>query len=202
MRTCGLHDKEKNTTCMSTQNPSFHGSASHRSHTHKTFLQTIHTIKAEFGPTKTLSAWSKAGRKTRQQEIARADQLLNQPDLDGDRVLLLVEHVTVVNGPDRQETDSSIFYDKGSTCSMITSRLVKKLQLQTKKKTLIVQSFMHTQTMDSEFAVIEIKREDGKVEQLRAYVVEEITTMAAITISATVRSKFSPTTPWPSGNVS
>ena len=60
---------------------------------------------------------------------------------------------------------------------MLTARMAKKLGLKTENRVLVVQSFMHTQTMDSEFTVLEILKEDGSVEQIKAYEVEDITTV-------------------------
>ena len=113
-----------------------------------TITQAQEATAAQAAPcaTATKAAPDTAGRKTRLEEMKRADELLKQTDLDGDRVLMLVQKVTAVSGNDRKEHTTSDFYDKGSTCSMVTRGLVHRLGLPTEKRVLVVQSFMQTQT--------------------------------------------------------
>ena len=92
--------------------------------------------------------------------MKEAIRLLNEPDLDGDRILLLVQETTIVTGEDRVQKKTSIFFDKGSTCSMVTKALVQRLNLQSLKKTLIVQSFRHTEAIDTEYVVLEPLKTD------------------------------------------
>ena len=127
------------------------------------------------------------GKKTRQEEMKRAAVLLTQEDLDGDRVMMLVQQVTAVSGTDRKENVTSAFFYKGSTCSMVTSSLVNRLGLPTEKKVLVVQSFLHTQTINTQFTVIELLRDDGNLEQIRAYVVDKITTLAQVVVPDEIR---------------
>ena len=77
---------------------------------------------------------------------------------------------------------------------MVTSRLVAMLGLATEKKILLVQSFMHTQTMDSEFAVLELFREDCSVHQISAYMEDKITTVAQIKVPDDIRKNFKEST--------
>ena len=81
---------------------------------------------------------------------------------------------------------------------MVTSSLVHRLCLPTEKKVLVVQSFLHTQTINSQFTVIELLRDDGNLEQIRAYVVDKITTLAQVVVPDEIRLEYSQTTPWPS----
>jgi hypothetical protein len=70
-----------------------------------------------------------------------------KPEVDGDRVFLLAQEVTAVTGQNRVQHKSSIFFDKGNTCSMITKHLAG------------VRSFMHTEAIDTEFVAVELLRE-------------------------------------------
>ena len=88
------------------------------------------------------------------EEMTEAIMLFNEPDLDGDRILLLVQETTVVTGMDRVQHTTSTLFDKGSTCSMVTQELVRRLNLVSLKKTLIVQSFMQTEAIDTEYVVL------------------------------------------------
>ena len=70
--------------------------------------------------------------------MSAATRLLHSPDLDGDRILLMVQQVTVVTGRNRDNKVTSIFFDKGSTCTMVTRKLVASLQLDSDKRQLIL----------------------------------------------------------------
>ena len=61
----------------------------------------------------------------------------------------------------------------------------------------MVQSFLHTQTINTQFTVIELLRDDGNLEQIRAYVVDKITTLAQVVVPDEIRLEYSQTTPWP-----
>ena len=124
---------------------------------------------------------------------------LKEPEVDGDRVLLLVQEVTAVTGQNRMQHRSSIFYDKGSTCSMITKDLVARLGLDSLKRTIIVKSFMHTEAIDTEFVVVELLKEEGTVALVRAYVVDSITEMTKVSIPEEIRKEFSKSAQWPTG---
>jgi hypothetical protein len=114
----------------------------------------------------------------------------------------MIQQVTVVTGRNRKKKATSIFYDKGSTCTMVTRRLVDSLKINSLKKTLILESFRHTESINSEYVVLELLRTDGTVAQVRAYVVDSITSMAAVSIPEHIRLEFSLSTPWPTSRFS
>ena len=107
------------------------------------------------------------------------------------------KHTTVVMGEKRVQKKTSIFFDKGSTCSMVTKSLVERLELEALKRTLIVQSFRHTEAIDTEYVGIELLKTDGTVAHIRAYVVERITSMAKVMVPQEIRDEFGATAPWP-----
>ena len=59
--------------------------------------------------------WESSARRSRAEEMEEARLLLQQPEVDGDQVLLLVHEVTLVAGKDRKEVKATLFNDKGST---------------------------------------------------------------------------------------
>ena len=117
------------------------------------------TIRAE---------WEKSGKITRAEEMEEARRILHLPEVDGDRVLLLIHEVTMVTGSDRRQVKASLFNDKGSTCSMVTKKLVRTLGLESIKKTVVVQSFGHTDSIDTEFVVLELLKQDGTIDLISA----------------------------------
>jgi hypothetical protein len=127
--------------------------------------------------------------ETRTEEIKEALEKLKEQEVDRD--LLLAQEITVITGENRVQHKSSIFFDKGSTCSMITKHLVEKLGLESLQKTIIVKSFMHTEAIGTEFVVIELLRENGTVALVRAYVVDSNTEMTQVKVPEEIRGEFS-----------
>jgi hypothetical protein len=133
------------------------------------------------------SNWEKSAKQTRTEEIKEDLEKLKEPEVDGDRVLLLAQEVTAVTGQNREQHKSSIFFDKGNTCSMITKNIVRRLGLESLKRTIVVKSFMHTEAIYTEFVVVELLKEDGTVALVRAYVVDSITEMTKVTVPEEIR---------------
>ena len=128
LQTCGLYDKASGTNCSSIQNASFHGSATHNQNTQRNFHtrafpQDARSLR-DTGKASMKGGWEKSAEQTRAEEIKEAMKRLKEAEGDGERVLLLVQEVTAVAGQNQMQHRSSIFYEKGSTCSMITKDLV------------------------------------------------------------------------------
>ena len=82
-----------------------------------------------------MGGWEKAAKASRKTEMEEASRLLLEPEVDGDEILLLVQEVTLVTGLERKQTKSSVFHDRGSTCSMVTKELVKTLGIESINQT-------------------------------------------------------------------
>ena len=202
LQTCNLYNKQSQTNCTSIQNASFHGAAGHKEMIQKNFHvkyfpRDSQALK-DTGKASIRSGWEKSARKSRAEEIKLAERLLKQPEQDGDNILLLVQEVEVVSGLNRERRSSSIFFDNGSTCSMIRRALVEALKLETVRRTLVVHSFRHVEALDTEYVVIELLQIDGTVAPVRAYVVDTITSMAEVEIPEEIRSEFGEEASWPS----
>ena len=200
LQQCGI--KENGKACTSNQNAAFHGAVAHRQHAQKgfhtrTFPQDAPALK-DSGLATIRGAWEKSGARTRAEEMEEARRLLQEPEVDGDRVLLLIQEVVLVTGKDRRQVNTSLFFDKGSTCSMVTKKMVKLMGLESIRRTVVVQSFGHTDTIDTEFVVLEVLKEDGLVALIRAYVVESITSMAEVDIPEELKRLFRKGSDWPS----
>ena len=91
---------------------------------------------------------------------------------------------------------------EGSKCSMVTKELVRRLNFVSLQKTLIVQSFIHTEAIDTEYLVLEFLRTDGSVAQVRAYVVDRITNMTKVNVPNGIMEEFKYTIPWPESTFS
>ena len=202
LQTCNLYNKQSQTLCTSIQNASFHGAAGHKDMVNKSFhikyFPSDSQAMKDTGKASIRSAWEKSARKTRTEEMELAEKILKQPEHDGDNILLLVQEVEVVSGLRREKRTSSIFFDNGSTCSMIRRALVEALKLETVRRTLVVHSFRHVEALDTEYVVIELLQIDGSVAPVRAYVVDTITSMAKVKVPGEIRSEFGKETPWPS----
>ena len=134
---------------------------------------------------------------TRLEEMAAASKLLKEPDLDGNRILSMVQQATVVSGGGRTRRLASIYFDEGSTFTIVTRALVRALNLSKRRKALIVESFGHTEEINTECVVLDLLKSDGSVAQVTAYVVDKITSVAKVEVPDEIRKEFQSTTPWP-----
>jgi hypothetical protein len=103
----------------------------------------------------------------------------------------LVIAATLVSGKSRRRSSGKLFFDGGSTCSMVRPVLVRSLNLPTENRTLVVKTFHRTEVVDSEMVVLELLDTDGRVKFLRTYVVDEIITMPKVNIPDSVKTGFS-----------
>jgi hypothetical protein len=197
--------------CKSIQNSAFYGAQGHAENVHKQFHTRSRKPEAfpkdgpnprDTGKLSVKGELEKAGRKSRAEEMATASQALRDPEMDGERILLLVQEAEVVTGIERRKEKAKFFFDKGSTCSMIQRCLVERLSLESLSKTLVVQTFRATSAMETEFVVVEMLHADGSITLLRAYVVEDITTMSAVDVPDDIKVGFKRDTPWPETRVS
>ena len=206
LQTCNLYSKQTQILCSSIQNASFHGAEGHKDMVNKNFHIRSHypsdsRVMRDTGRASIRSGWEKSARKTRSEEMEMANNILKQPEQDGDSILLLVQEVELVHGVNRRKRTTSIFFDNGSTCSMIKRALVEALKLETVRRTIVVHSFRHVEALDTEYVVIELLQVDGTVAPVRAYVVDTITSMAAVEIPEDIKYEFNERTPWPERRV-
>ena len=131
LQQCGVRDKPGGPQCSSYQNVSLHGAATHLNPQHKQFHTRARElfprqglVPQDSGKADILKVWERSGRRSRAEEMEQARLLLKEPEVDGDRVLLLAHKVTLVSGAERSQVGGSIFFDKGSTCSMATRKIV------------------------------------------------------------------------------
>ena len=197
LQACGILDKSNNTKCPSNQNSAFHGAAGHKQQVQKGFhtrnkLGVPQESKGvrDSGQATIRKEWEKSARRSRAEEMEEARLLLQQPEVDGDQVLLLIHEVTLVAGKDRREVKATLFNDKGSTCTMISRRMVKQLELESISKSVIVQSFGHSDTIKTEFVVLEILTAQAELKLVRAYIVDSITNMAKVEIPEELKEAF------------
>jgi hypothetical protein len=127
---------------------------------------------------------------TRLEEMAAASKLLKEPDLKGNRVLSLVQQATVVSSEGRTRRLASIFFDEGSTFTIVTRALVRALKLSKQRRVLIVESFGHTEEMNTECLLLDLLKSDGSVAQVRACVVDKITSVAKVEVPDEIRKEF------------
>ena len=88
--------------------------------------------------------------------------------------------LTLVTGQDIRQVRDALFNYKGSTCSMVTKKMVRELGIES----------INTDIIDTECMVLELLNEDGSLALIRAYVVESITSMAKVEIPDRLQSQF------------
>ena len=96
---CGITPAGETKSCASHQNSAFHGAAAHKQQGHKQFhnrnIPKERDVLKDSGAATTRGEWERSGQRSRADEMREAQRRLQQPEVDGDRVLLLVHKVAV-----------------------------------------------------------------------------------------------------------
>jgi hypothetical protein len=110
LQSCGVYDKDSGTSCTSIQSASFHRSATHKKNLQRSlhiraYPQDANSLR-DTDKDNMIGDWQKSATKSRAEEIKEALIRLKEPEVDGDRVLLLVQEVTAVSSH-RPEQDAA-----------------------------------------------------------------------------------------------
>ena len=186
---CGIKE------CKSTENASLHGAPTHQTNHIRLHTEGV-TPKQAVAQHTTAQAtirrnMARAARKSREEEIRDAQELLNSPEITSDQVLLQVASVPIIHAQTSIMTDTRTIFDNGSTCSLIARRLAKQLKLRAKHIQLTVNTITGTSTIDSEFVVVEMMDKHGKTHRIRAYTVEDVSIVVSVTLPEGLKMTFS-----------
>ena len=175
--------------CNSKQNAALHGASTHT--TNHIQLHTVAHNPAKTATSTFRQATEKAASASRQQELLRARTLLDSPETPGTAVLLQVVPVPLVHGLDRLQSIIKVLFDTASTCSMITRNLLRRLKLETRFKTLTINTITNSQSIDSEVVVLELMDLKGNIHNLRAFVVNAISRVEHVHYPELLKEGFS-----------
>ena len=127
----------------------------------------------------------------RQIELKEVREELQRPGLNGDQVLLVVQDVGMVYGPERQVAQIVTFFDDGSTCSVVLNSVAKQYGLLGEKVTVTIETLNAVTTKETMLYMVELFDKDGVRRLVRAFGFDNISEpMGSIELEG-VKSMFS-----------
>ena len=127
----------------------------------------------------------------RAKELREMLELLKLPVVDGDNVLLLMQTVTVKYGPRGEMTEMTVFWDNGSTCSLILTETAELLGCPGEPVTVSIDTINGILRRDTKLYCVELMNNSGERVMIKAFGVENISDVRSVVQLSGVKNKFS-----------
>ena len=118
-------------------------------------------------------------------------ELLKLPVVDGSKVLLLMQSVTVKHGPAGELAQITVFWDDGSTCSLVLTETADVSGCPGEPVTVTIYTINGILTRDTKLYCVELMNNSGERVIIKAFGVESISEVHSIVEVAGVKQKFS-----------
>ena len=105
----------------------------------------------------------------RRDELQQAKQELQKPGLGGDQVLLVIQEVDMVYGPQRLSSKIVTFFDDGSTCSIILNSVAAEFGLMGEKVVVTIETINAVTTKDTMLYLVELLDRNGGRRLVKAF---------------------------------
>ena len=197
---CGFDD------CKSHHHPSLHGSKDK-------FVTAINSVqvkvkfqKQKFGKeieiacsksceimTRAYSTESEEydSQRRRKKECDDLSKLLSEPMIESDRILLVLQEIWMTFGPEGNRVKLNVFFDNGSTCSLILTSVAEKYRLWGESVSVIIGTVNGEVERDTKLYVIELVTMTGERRTVRALGMEHISDNVPYVDLKGVRHHFS-----------
>ena len=127
----------------------------------------------------------------RAKELLGMKELLKLPLIDGNKVLLLMQVIEVKYGPRGELTQLVVFWDDGSTCSLVVTETAEMLQCPGEAVTVSIETINGIITRETKIYCVELMSNSGDRVIIRAFGVEKISEVRGIKMLADAKTKFS-----------
>jgi hypothetical protein len=159
------------------------------------FLSRLNEKKVQCKGSWTAACWSGGTQaridEQRAKELQDMIELLKLPIVDGSNVLLLMQSVTVKHGPAGELAQITVFWDDGSTCSLILTERVEVLGCPGEPVNVTIDTINGILTRDTKLYCVELMNNSGERVIIKAFGVESISEVHSIVEVAGVKQKFS-----------
>ena len=115
-----------------------------------------------------------AASPVRKVELQEVRNELKKPGLNGDQVLLVIQMVEMVYGPERMVTSIMTFFDDGSTCSVVLNSVAKQFGLLGEKVTVTIETLNAVTTKETMLYMVELLDRSGVRRLVRAFGFDKI----------------------------
>ena len=207
---CNFREKESSVCgldgCKAHHHPTLHGSKDR-------FVTSVNTqrVKVSMSPQtscETFKSWTnkqeilhkvQSTELETQIEIRRCEeeykemrQLLTEPMLNGDQILLLLQKIEIKFGIDSAITVINGFIDNGSTCSLILTDLAEKLNLLGHNIVVNITTVNGEKERHTKLYIVELLTSEGERKTVRAIGVDSISGPIPYVNLSGVKGYFSP----------
>ena len=118
-------------------------------------------------------------------------KLLKLPMVDGCQVLLVMQSVTVKHGPVGNLAQITVFWDDGSTCSLVLTETAESLGCPGEPVTVTIDTINGVLTRETKLYCVELMNHEGERVIIKAFGVESISDISSMVNLSGVKHKFS-----------
>ena len=127
----------------------------------------------------------------RARELVEMKELLKLPALEGNKVLLVIQKVMVKYGPQGEMTGLTVFWDDGSTCSLVLTETAELLGCPGEPVTVSIETVNGVIMRETKLYCVEMMSNGGERVVIKAFGVENISEIRNVVNLATMKNKFS-----------
>ena len=127
----------------------------------------------------------------RQKELLEMKELLKLPVVEGHRVLLLMQNITVKYGPRGELAEITVFWDDGSTCSLVLTSTAEMLGCPGEPVTVSIETVNGVVTRETKLYCVELMSNTGVRVVIKAFGVENVSEVRSIVDLSMMKQKFS-----------
>ena len=127
----------------------------------------------------------------RAKELEEMLELLKLPVVDGDKVLLLMQSITAKYGPRGEMAEITVFFDNGSTCSLVLSETAELFGCPGEPVTVSIDTINGIMTRETKLYCVELLSNTGERVLIKAFGVENISEVRSVVQLSDVKTKFS-----------
>ena len=128
----------------------------------------------------------------RAKELEEMKELLKLPPVEGNNVLLLIQSIKVKYGPGGDITEFIVFWDNGSTCSLVQIEMAERLGCPGEPVTVSIETVNGVITRDTKVYCVELLNHSGDRVVIKAFGVEHISDVRSVVEISAMKDKFSP----------
>ena len=126
----------------------------------------------------------------RAKELEEMKELLKLPIVQGNKVLLLMQYVTVKYGPRGELTQLTVFWDNGSTCSLVQIEFAEMLGCPGEPVTVSIDTVNGMITRETKLYCVELVSSGGERVLIKAFGVDNISEVKNVVSLAAVKLGF------------
>ena len=128
--------------------------------------------------------------RNRAQELDELESLLKLPAIEGNQVLLVMQNVTVKYGKSGGLSEISVFWDNGSTCSLVLTETAEALGCPGEEVVVSIETVNGEITRRTKIYCIELMSNSGERFIIKAFGVENISEVQSLLVLSEVKEKF------------